>query len=82
MTQSKHSSSKRPIRAALYARISTLNHGQNPEVQLGELREYCQRRGFTIAHEYVYKGISGSRERRPALDKLLADCGKRRVRVE
>jgi DNA invertase Pin-like site-specific DNA recombinase len=77
MTPSEHS--KPLIRAALYARISTLNHGQNPEVQLGELREFCQRRGFTIAHEYVDKGISGSRERRPALDKLLADCGKRLV---
>ena len=70
MTPSKQSSTKPAIRAALYARISTLNHGQDPEVQLGELREYCQRRGFAIAHEYVDKGISGSREKRPALDKL------------
>jgi DNA invertase Pin-like site-specific DNA recombinase len=77
MTPSEHS--KPLIRAALYARISTLNHGQNPEVQLGELREFCQRRGFTIAHEYVDKGISGSREKRPALDKLLTDCQKRLV---
>lgn len=53
MTPSKHSSSKPPIHAALYARISTLNHGQDPEVRLGEVREFCQRRGFTIAHEYV-----------------------------
>ena len=66
-------------RVALYARVSTLNHGQDPEVQLRELREFCQRRGFAIAHEYVDKGISGSREQRPALDKLLADCRKRLV---
>jgi DNA invertase Pin-like site-specific DNA recombinase len=79
MTPSKQSSFKPTIRAALYARISTLNHGQDPEVQLGELREFCQRRGFAIAHEYVDKGISGSRERRPAPDKLLADCRKRLV---
>jgi DNA invertase Pin-like site-specific DNA recombinase len=79
MTPSKHSSSKPLIRAALYARISTVNHGQDPEVQLGELREFCKRRGFAVAHEYVDKGISGSRERRPALDKLLADCRKRLV---
>jgi DNA invertase Pin-like site-specific DNA recombinase len=79
MTPSKHSSSKPLIRAALYARISTLNHGQDPEVQLGEIREFCRRRGFHVEHEYVDKGISGSRERRPALDKLLADCRKRLV---
>src|ERR1039457_3335348 len=66
-------------RVALYARVSTLNHGQDPEVQLRELREFCQRRGFAIAHEYVDKGIKGSREKRPALDKMLADCQKRLV---
>jgi hypothetical protein len=48
MTATKQSSTKPAIRAALYARISTLNHGQDPEVQLGEIREYCQRRGFTL----------------------------------
>jgi DNA invertase Pin-like site-specific DNA recombinase len=79
MTPSKQSSSKRPIRAALYARISTLNHGQDPEVQLRELREFCHQRGFTIAQEYVDRGICGSREQRPALDKLIADCRKRIV---
>jgi DNA invertase Pin-like site-specific DNA recombinase len=66
-------------RVALYARVSTLNHRQDPEVQLHELRAYCERRGFEIIGEYVDKGVSGSRERRPALDKLLADCRKRLV---
>jgi DNA invertase Pin-like site-specific DNA recombinase len=66
-------------RVALYARVSTLNHGQDPEVQLQELRAYCERRGFEIVGEYVDKGISGSRERRPALDKLMAVCRKRLV---
>jgi DNA invertase Pin-like site-specific DNA recombinase len=79
MTSSKQSNIKPAIRAALYARISTLNHGQDPEVQLRELGDYCQRRGFTITNEYVDKGISGSREKRPALDRLLADCRKRFV---
>jgi DNA invertase Pin-like site-specific DNA recombinase len=66
-------------RVALYARVSTLNHGQDPEVQLRELRAYCERRGFEVADTYIDKGISGSRERRPALDKLMADCRKRLV---
>ena len=57
-------------RVALYARVSTLNHGQDPEVQLRELRAYCERRGFEIVDEYVDTGISGSQERRPALDRL------------
>lgn len=65
-------------RAAIYARVSTRN-GQNPEMQLAELRLYCQRREWEIAGEYVDHGISGSREQRPALDRLLTDCRKRRV---
>jgi DNA invertase Pin-like site-specific DNA recombinase len=43
------------------------------------MREYCKRRGWDIAGEYVDAGISGSKERRPQLDRLLADCRKRRV---
>ena len=64
--------------AAIYARVST-NTGQNPEMQLNELREYCQRRGWQIEGEYVDAGISGSKERRPALARLLEACGKRQV---
>jgi DNA invertase Pin-like site-specific DNA recombinase len=65
-------------RAALYARVSTLN-GQDPEMQLRELREYCARRGWTVAGEYVDCGVSGSKERRPQLDRLLMSCRKRQV---
>ena len=63
-------------RAAIYARVSTHN-GQNPEMQLDEVREYCCRRGWKIVEEYVDEGISGSKEHRPALDRLLSDCRKR-----
>jgi DNA invertase Pin-like site-specific DNA recombinase len=66
------------VRAALYARVST-HAGQNPEMQLAELRTYCQRRGWEIAGEYVDAGISGAKERRPELDRLLADCRRRRA---
>src|SRR3974377_809524 len=66
------------IRAALYARVSTSN-GQKPDMQLAELRTYCERRGWTVFAEYVDAGVSGARERRPQLDRLLADCRKRRV---
>jgi DNA invertase Pin-like site-specific DNA recombinase len=64
------------VKIALYARVST-NNGQDPEMQLRELREYCQRRGWEIIHEYVDVGISGTREKRPQLDRLLADAHRR-----
>jgi DNA invertase Pin-like site-specific DNA recombinase len=66
------------MRAAIYARVSTSNHGQDPELQLREVREYCQRRGWSIAAEHVDVGISGSKEKRPELDKLLAGARRRR----
>src|SRR5712692_2118997 len=65
------------MKTAIYARVSTTN-GQDPEMQLRELRDYCQRRGWEVAREYVDVGISGAKEKRPELDKLLADAHRRR----
>jgi DNA invertase Pin-like site-specific DNA recombinase len=67
-----------PLRVAVYARVSTIGNGQSPEMQLRELREYCDRRGWTLVGEYVDEGISGSKERRPRLDALMADAHRRR----
>jgi len=58
-------------RIALYARISTNHHGQNPETQLFALREYAQARGLEVFHEYVDVGISGSKDSRPQLEQLM-----------
>ena len=67
------------MKAALYARVSTANNGQDPEVQLRELREYVQRRGWELAADCVYVdiGISGSKEKRPSLDRLMSDAHRR-----
>lgn len=67
------------MRAAIYARVSTNNGHQSPAMQLNELRDYCQRRGWEISGEYVDNGVSGAKERRPELDRLLADCQKRQA---
>ena len=65
------------MKAALYARVSTAN-GQDPTMQTRELREYCQRRGWKVVGEYVDAGISGAREKRPQLDRLMGDAHRRR----
>jgi DNA invertase Pin-like site-specific DNA recombinase len=65
-------------KAAIYARVSTGNHGQDPAMQTRELEEYCQRRGWQIAGRYVDTGVSGSEESRPELDKLMTDAHRRR----
>ena len=67
------------MRVALYARVSTKNNGQNPETQLVALREYAKNRGFEIAEEYVDLGVSGSKDRRPALDRMMKDARARKI---
>ena len=70
--------SPEPLRAVIYARVSTLN--QEPENQLAELRKYVQARGSS-AHEYTDKGISGAKDQRPALDQLVRDAKRRKFDV-
>ena len=67
-----------PRRAAIYARVSTLD--QEPENQLAELRRYVAARGWTGA-EFVDRGVSGAKDRRPALDRLIRDARRRRFDV-
>jgi len=66
------------MRSAIYARVSTFD--QEPENQLAEIRRYVGARGWTSA-EYVDRGISGAKDRRPGLDELLKDARRRRFDV-
>ena len=66
------------MRAALYARVSTFE--QEPENQLAEIRRYVTARNWTSV-EFVDRGISGAKDRRPALDAMLAAARRRKVDV-
>jgi DNA invertase Pin-like site-specific DNA recombinase len=68
----------RLVRTAIYARVSTSNNGQDPSMQTREIQEYCERRGWKVIGEYVDEGISGAKEGRPELNKLMADAHRRR----
>jgi len=50
-------------------------------MQTRELREYCERRGWTIVGEYVDTGISGAKDSRPELNRLMSDAHKRRFDI-
>ena len=66
------------MKCAIYARVSTKDKGQDPLNQVAQLREYCQRRELEVANEYVDVGITGAKEKRPELDRLMADAHRRR----
>ena len=71
------STGKTPLRAALYARVST--DRQSTENQLRELRQASERLGWTVAGEFVDRGISGAKGRkgRPQLDALLKGVARK-----
>ncbi len=71
---------KEQLKIAIYARVSTKN-GQDPEMQLAELREYIRNRKWKIAGEYVDRGISGASDSRPELNRLMADANRCRFDV-
>src|SRR5271165_5310140 len=68
----------RPFRVGLYARVSTAKGVQSPEMQLWEMREYCERKGWSIVEEYVDR-ISGLKDSRPGLNKLMQDAAQRKI---
>ncbi len=68
-------------RVAIYGRVSTTNHGQDVTLQTRELEQFAQARGWRLVDSYLDIGISGSKDRRPELDRLMADAHKRRFDV-
>jgi DNA invertase Pin-like site-specific DNA recombinase len=67
--------------AAIYARVSTCDKGQDPMMQTRELRDYCKRRNWRLFNQYIDHGYSGAKDSRPALDRLLRDAHRKRFDV-
>ena len=61
------------IRAALYVRTSTTGQGNSVSLQMSEMRQMARQRGWD-AEEYVDEGVSGSKDSRPALDRMMDDA--------
>jgi DNA invertase Pin-like site-specific DNA recombinase len=66
-------------KVGLYGRVSATDKGQDPELQLKDLRAYADAQGWKVYDEYVDKGESGAKDRRPQLDRLMEDARKRRI---
>ena len=68
----------KPTRVAIYARVSTSNQGQDVTMQTRELQKYAEARGWTVTGEYVDEGVSGAKDSRPELNRLMADAKRRK----
>jgi DNA invertase Pin-like site-specific DNA recombinase len=68
-------------RVAIYGRVSTTNHGQDISMQTRELEQFATARGWNLIESYLDIGISGSKDRRPELDRLMADAYRRKFDV-
>jgi DNA invertase Pin-like site-specific DNA recombinase len=64
------------MKIAMYTRVSTRE--QSVDMQVEDLRRYCQQRGLKIYKEYCDQGISGTKDRRPGLNELMVDARKRK----
>ena len=70
--------SERPLRVALYARVSTRDKDQDPELQLDVMRTYTLARGWGSV-EYVDTAAAGDLAHRTAWARLLADTAQRKI---
>ena len=68
-------------RVAIYARVSTTNHGQDVTLQTRELRQFAEARGWRLVDTYSDTGISGAKDSRPELNRLMADAHRRKFDV-
>jgi putative DNA-invertase from lambdoid prophage Rac len=69
------------VRVAIYARVSTIGHGQDASLQTSEMRQFAEAREWRLADEYVDQGISGAKDSRPELNRLMADAKRRKFDV-
>jgi DNA invertase Pin-like site-specific DNA recombinase len=69
------------LRMAIYARVSTTNHGQDVTLQTRELEQFAEARGWRMVDAYLDAGVSGTKDSRPELNRLMADAHKRRFDV-
>jgi len=68
------------LRVAIYARVSTTDKGQDPEMQIHDLKAYAEARSWTIAGEYI-DHMTGSRDSRPAFKELMTAAKQRQIDI-
>lgn len=68
-------------KVAIYARVSTTNHGQDVSLQTSEQHQFAEARGWQVFDDYIDQGVSGSKDSRPELNRLMADARRRKFDI-
>ena len=68
-------------RVAVYARVSTTNHGQDVTLQTRDLQQFAEARGWHLVDAYIDDGVSGAKDSRPELNRLMSDAQRRKFDV-
>lgn len=70
------------MKAAIYARVSTADKGQDPELQVAILKEFANRRGYYVDQSLIYiDHASGKDDNRPRFKELMEDARKGRFEI-
>ena len=81
MPESTPEKTHRKPRAALYGRVSTSSKGQDPALQIEALRRVADQRQWEVVGEFVDDGVSGAKDSRPELDRMMADAHAGKIDV-
>ena len=68
-------------KVAIYARVSTSNQGQDVSLQTREQHQFAEARGWKVFDDYIDQGVSGSKDSRPELNRLMADARRRKFDI-
>jgi DNA invertase Pin-like site-specific DNA recombinase len=69
----------KPVRVALYARVSTADKDQNLETQLMPLRAFAQASGYTVVGEFTDYASAGDLKGRTAWTAMMDAASKRKL---
>jgi len=69
------------VKAAIYARVSTDDKGQDPRNQTVALKEFATREGLEIVEEYIDFETGTGKRRRAAFEKMLYDAERHRFQI-
>jgi len=66
-------------RAVAYARFSSdIQREESIEAQVRAIQEYCESNGFVLLQTYADRGLSGTSDKRPEFQQMIADSSDKK----